>query len=107
MSYKPVPPPKSMTRLPFDRDKMAMLPRDKIMEATFRAMDGVQNDKLELQMAAVSSLFAAYCERLALDPQAMYLMGKRMIRREPNHVQANDQIDALTTFVGAKASATI
>lgn len=96
-----------MIRIPFDRDKLGMLPRDKIMEASFRALDAIQNDKAEMQMATVASLFAAFTERLNLSPQEMFNMGKRMMRRQPNHTQANDHIDALTDFIGAKAEARI
>ena len=107
MAYKPQQPPKSMIRIPFDRDKLGMLARDKIMEASFRALDTIQNDKMELQVATVAALFAAFTERLNLNPQDTFLMGKRMMRREPNHRQANDHIDALTDFIGAKAEARI
>jgi hypothetical protein len=95
--------PAKGTKLPFDRDKMSMLNRESVMENAFKAMDAVQTQDLELQVASVATLFAAYVTRLNLSAEGMYQMGRRFMVRQDHHRQANDQSDTLTDFIGGKS----
>lgn len=96
-------PAKGTTGVTYNSDKFSMLPRDQVQRAAFEVLSAVQKEPIELQVASIASAFAAYCTKLNLSAHEMYQLARRLNKRQPHHVQANDQSDALTDFIGAKA----
>lgn len=91
----------------FDRDRLNMVPRDAAMTKAFEMLNAVQGEKMELQVAAVSALFAAYTSRLRLDPYGAFHLGQKIQRPERFHREANNQQDALEDFIGLRAQGVI
>lgn len=105
--YKPRPASDMQLQIPFNSDKLYMLPRDKVMVAAFKVLDSIQTEPIEMQLAAISAAFVAYNKLLNRVGKDSWDMGERMMKREPHHIEANNQIDALTDFIAKKASGSI
>lgn len=83
-----------------DKDRLYSLPRDKAAEVAHGALFPIQERPNFEQIAGLAVLFAAFCNRLQLDPQEMHSIGMRMLRDEPFHHKGNAQIDSLRDFAG-------
>jgi hypothetical protein len=87
---------------PFDKDRLALVPRDHVMKGAFGLLDRVQRETPEVGLAATAVMFAAFCQRLKLSPAEMHTMGLKMMRPEEFHAKGNMWQDTIQEFAGIK-----
>lgn len=81
----PVPPEKKTTSQgmqlgpKFDYHRMAMVPRNRVIDAANHAMFPLQDQSAEEAVLGVATLFAALCRNLRLDPQMVHTMACRVL----------------------------
>lgn len=83
-----------------DRDHLHMANRDKAVQGAHSALTPMNRMQGEELVSAVSVLFAAVCNRVALDPQLCHSLGMRMLREEQHHTKANAALQSLRDFAG-------
>ena len=89
-----------MSLIELNADALNSASRDDIARLAFGALTPIQEQQPHLQVFAVALLFAAYCNRLSLDPQEMHHKAMRMMRDQEFHHKANVQLDAMRDFAG-------
>jgi hypothetical protein len=92
----------SAPTLPLDRDKLYMHPRDQAVKDAHAALRPLNALPPEAMVAALAVLYAAVCERTLLDPQAVHLMGLRMLKHQEHHDKANKALQSLRDFAGMR-----
>lgn len=88
--------------IPFSRDRLSLVSRDAAAEAAFRALTKNQEQRPEVQVAAVAVLFAAWCSRLGIDPHDLWGIGRRMVTPEEFHRKGNIHMETIRDFAGIR-----
>lgn len=88
-----------------DRDKINMVSRDKALDTAHRLLAGANDQRGEHLAAGIAILFAVMAERTAIDPQDLYLYGRRILAPDPFHHKGNSQAEALRDFAGLRVRA--
>lgn len=87
---------------PFDYGTMTQLPRQKVADAAWTALDALQKLSPEEQLAGAALLFAVMCKRTGVDPHDIHEMALRVYRPDPLHRRANASLEALRDYVGLR-----
>jgi hypothetical protein len=90
------------TQTPLDKDRLSMVPRHQAADAAHLALFGIQDERPEVQLLGISVLFAAFCHRCQLDPELMHHVGRKVLRDDQFHRQANDSLQSLKDFAGLR-----
>ncbi len=85
-----------------DVDQLYSVARDKAAVVANEALFPIQDEHLPQQIVGVATLFAAFCNRVGLDPQQVHGIGMRVLRHEDFHHKGNVQIETLRDFAGIK-----
>lgn len=86
-----------------DRTQLHMVSRDDVARVAHSLLYPANHERGPLLAAGMALLFAAVSERTGMDPQELYLLGRRILREPyPNHFQSNVQMDALRDFAGLR-----
>ena len=86
-----------------DRDVLFMVPRDDAAVVAHELLHGANHQKAELLTAGVAVLFATMAERTGMDPQELFIFGRRILHEPtPHHVKGNVQMEALRDFAGLR-----
>ena len=87
---------------PFDFHTMTQLERQRALDGAQMVLDGMQNETPEQIVLGAAILFAGLVDRLGLDPEGMYLMGRRVLNPEDFHRRANDSAQSLKDFISIR-----
>lgn len=92
---------------PIDRDKLSMVPRDKVAHSALMALHQLQDiEDPEHMLMGVATLFAAFAHRTGQDPSELHAMGLKVIRA-PNDGDdpTGGALEVLRDFAGARLMA--
>lgn len=86
-----------------DRAALFCASRDDAAYAAHAMLDPVNDRKPVEMVAATALLFATVSERVGMDPEELYSLGRRMLHHhDPHHDKANVQLEALRDFAGLR-----
>jgi hypothetical protein len=87
---------------PFSRDRLKLVSRDLSAEGAMAMLDRIQTHPPEVQVAAVTILFAAWCRRLGLDAHDLWQQGVTMMEPQIGHQKGNIHLEVLRDFAGIR-----
>lgn len=94
------------TRSPLNRDRLHMVPRSLAVAAAHEALFPIQDKRPDVMVAGVAVLFAALAARCGVDPQELYVIGRRILR-DPDEQLGGDKhnnasLQSLRDFAGIR-----
>lgn len=87
---------------PLDRDKLAMVSRETAIMEAHRALDALQNNDPEVQLAAACVLFAAYTKRCQYHGFDAHNLGKRLLEDAQYDRKTNASVQSMLDFMGLR-----
>ena len=87
---------------PLDRDKLSMVSRELAIQEAHRALDALQNNDPEVQLAAACVLFAAYSKRCQYHGHDGHNLGKRLLEDARFDRKTNASVQSMLDFMGLR-----
>lgn len=84
----------------FDRDALMMISRDAASQVAFEVLDTLYRHKPAEALAGLAVAFAAMAERVNMDPDEAYAVGRRVLvsKEAYGSSMATHRLDALRDF---------
>lgn len=83
-----------------NRDRLFMITREKAATAAFALLDRIQDLSPEEQVAGMSVLFFAVCQRNGITGAEAHDLGEKLLRPQKFHRVANIQLETIQDFAG-------
>lgn len=86
-----------------DATQLQMVSRDRVAPVAHALLHGANHERPAELAAGVAVLFAAMAERVGMDPQDLFLLGRRILfAADRHHDKPNIQLEALRDFAGLR-----
>lgn len=86
-----------------DTTQLQMVSRDRVAAVVHGLLHGANHERPPELTAGVAVLFAAMAERVGMDPEELYRLGRRILHaHDPHHDKPNIQLEALRDFAGLR-----
>lgn len=97
-------PDSYLAKTPFDKLRLAMVPRSEAADAAHLALFQLQDlPRTETMMLGVGVLFAAFCSRVGLDPSELHGMGLAVLKeRADGDIPTSNSLQVLRDFAAIR-----
>lgn len=86
-----------------DHTQLHMVSRDRVASTAHALLHGASQEPPPQLVAGVAVLFAVMVERAAMDPEGLYLLGRRILQaNDQHHDKPNIQMEALRDYAGLR-----
>lgn len=86
-----------------DTTQLQMVSRDRVAAVAHALLHGANHERPPELTAGAAVLFAAMAERVGMDPEELYHLGRRILfAADRHHDKPNVQMEALRDFAGLR-----